>query len=71
MSSAIPTEPQPPEKGLVWAKHGGEEVGYWHDFLPGLCRLWSAVKDPEINPYFSFKVIREDSSLRYQAKQAG
>ena len=68
ISSAVPIEPEPPERGLVWAKHGAEEIGYFRDFLPGLYKLWSAVKNPKINPYFSFKVVREGTSLRYVSK---
>jgi hypothetical protein len=67
-SSAIPCEPEPPEKGLVWAKHGSEEIGYFQNFLPDLYRLWRVVKNPEINPYFSFKIVREGKSLRYTDK---
>lgn len=61
-------EPEPLEKGLVWAKHGGEEIGYFQDFLPALYNLWRVVKNPEINPYFSFKIEREGQSLRYVSK---
>ena len=68
MSSAVPIEPEPPEKGLVWAKHGGEEIGYFQDFLPVLYNLWRVVKNQEINPYFSFKIEREGQSLRYDQK---
>jgi hypothetical protein len=68
MSSAIPIEPEAPEKGLIWAKHGSEEIGYFQDFLADLYRLWSVVKNPEINPYFSFKIVRDGKSPRY-AKQ--
>jgi len=68
ISSAIPREPEPPERGLVWAKHGSEEIGYFQDFLADLYRLWRVVKNPEINPYFSFKIVREGKFLRYAAK---
>jgi hypothetical protein len=44
---------------------GGEEIGYFQDFLPALCNLWRVVKNPEINPYYSFKIEREGQSLRY------
>ncbi|MEM3798047.1 MAG: hypothetical protein QXY74_06395 [Candidatus Bathyarchaeia archaeon] len=37
-------------------------------FLPQLYRLWSVVKDPEVNPYFSFKIVREDGKIRYEFK---
>ncbi|MDK2784880.1 MAG: hypothetical protein PWQ41_1692 [Bacillota bacterium] len=67
MSSAIPLAPEPleVERGLVWAKHAAEEVRYWQDFLPELYKLWSVVKNPELNPYFSFKIKREGKTLRY------
>jgi hypothetical protein len=68
ISSAIPIVPEPLEKGLVWAKHGSEEIGYFQDFLADLYRLWCVVKNPEINPYFSFKIVREGKSLRYADK---
>lgn len=57
--------PESSEKGLIRAKHGAEEIGYFQDFLAELCRLWKMVKNPEINPYFSFNVIREGKNLRY------
>jgi len=72
MSSAIPAQPDPmeTERGLIWAKHCAEEVGYWQDFLPDLYRLWKAVKNPAVNPFSSLKVVREGKSLRY-AEVAG
>lgn len=66
MSSAIPCEPEPLEKGLVWAKHGSEEIAYFGDFLADLYRLWSVVKNPKLNPFFSFKVVGKGRSLRYE-----
>src|SRR4030042_2521832 len=70
LSSAIPMKPDPleMERGLVWAKHCTEEMGYFQDFLPDLYRLWPVVKNPVINPFFSLKVVREGKSLRYAAK---
>jgi len=67
LSSAVPMKPDPleTERGLVWAKHCAEEMGYFQDFLPDLYRLWSVVKNPKLNPYFSFKIVREGKSLRY------
>jgi hypothetical protein len=32
--------------------------------------LWSVVKNPVINPFFSLKVVRDGKSLRYAAKGA-
>jgi predicted esterase YcpF (UPF0227 family) len=56
------------ERGLVWAKHCAEEVGYWQDFLPELYRLWRVVKNPAANPFFSLKVAGEGKSLKYVEK---
>ncbi|MCX8021741.1 MAG: hypothetical protein N2745_03105 [Syntrophorhabdaceae bacterium] len=67
ISSAIPIIPEPPEKGLVWAAHGSQEIGYFPHFLPLLYNLWKVVKNPAINPYFSFKVIRREGELLYEA----
>jgi hypothetical protein len=68
MSSAIPAAPDPmeTERGLIWAKHAAEEVAHWQDFLPELYRLWSVVKNPEVNLFFSLKVIRDGKSLLYE-----
>ncbi|MCL6479483.1 MAG: hypothetical protein K6T65_13940 [Peptococcaceae bacterium] len=68
ISSAVPIVPEPREAGLVWAKHAAEEVGYWQDFLPELYRLWRVVKNPDLNPYFSFKLKKEGKTLRYVEK---
>jgi hypothetical protein len=67
LSSAIPMKPDPleTERGLVWAKHCAEEMRYFQDFLPDLYKLWSVVKNPVINPFFSLKVVRDGKSLRY------
>jgi len=70
-SSAVPVKAEPletaKERGITWAKHAGEEVNYWADFLPELYRLFRVVKSPEMNPQFSFKVKREGKALRYEA----
>lgn len=73
MSSAIPVQPDPmeTERGLIWAKHAAEEIGYFQDFLADLYRLWTVVKNTRVNPYFSFRVIGEGESLRYAAKETG
>ncbi len=55
------------EKGLIWSKHAGEEVGYWKDFLPEIYKLYSVVKNPKVCPFFSLKVVREGKNLRYEA----
>lgn len=69
MSSAVPVEPEPLEKGLVWAKHGQEEIGYWGDFLAQLYKLWTVIDNPKLNPYFPLKVVREGKKVRYAALQ--
>jgi hypothetical protein len=38
------------------------------DFLLDLYRLWLVLKNPEVNPYFSFKIVREGNSLGYASK---
>jgi hypothetical protein len=58
-------DPLETERGLTWAKHCAEEMDYFQNFLPDLYRLWSVVKNPKLNPYFSFKIVREGKSLRY------
>lgn len=67
ISSAVPVEPEPLEKGLVWAKHGQEEINYWGDFLAQLYKLWTVIDNPRLNPYFSLKVVREGKKVRYAA----
>jgi hypothetical protein len=67
LSSAVPVEPEPLEKGLVWAKHGAEEIGYWQDFLAELYKLWKVVKNPRLNPFFSFKIERDGKNIKYAA----
>ena len=68
-SSAVPMQPEPLEvekgRAMVWAKHAAEEVHYWGDFLPALYRLYSVVKNHEVNPFFSLKVKREGPVIRY------
>jgi hypothetical protein len=61
-------DPLETERGLIWAKHCAEEMGYFQNFLPDLYRLWSVVKNPKLNPHFSFKIVREGKSLRYAAE---
>ncbi len=67
MSSAIPVTDDPLEtqRGLVWAKHAGEEVGYWADFLPQLYTLYRPVVSPEVNLFNSFAVTGQGETLRY------
>lgn len=69
-STAIPTKAETKERLLnVWAPHCQEEISNFQEFLPQLYKLWSVVKDPEINPYFSFEVVREGGGIRYKYKQ--
>ena len=44
------------DDGLIWAQHATEEVGNWEVFLPALVRLYRVITDPEICPYYSFRV---------------
>ncbi len=71
MSSAVPMKPDPleTERGLVWAKHAAEEVGYWGDFLPELYRLFSVCKLPNMNPFMSFEVKRDGTKLSYPGRR--
>ncbi|MBS7605353.1 MAG: hypothetical protein QXR84_02345 [Candidatus Bathyarchaeia archaeon] len=69
-STAIPTKAEPKERLLnIWAPHCQEEINNFQEFLPQLYRLWNVVKDPEINPYFSFEVVKEGGKIRYKYKQ--
>ncbi|MEM3550179.1 MAG: hypothetical protein QW222_01300 [Candidatus Bathyarchaeia archaeon] len=68
-STAIPTKAESNERLLnVWAPHCQKEIANFQVFLPQLYRLWSVVKDPEVNPYFSFKTVREDNRIRYECE---
>jgi hypothetical protein len=67
-STAIPTEAESNERLLnVWATCQ-EEIANFQAFLPQLYSLWSVVKDPEVSPYFSFKIVREDNKIRYECE---
>ncbi|MEM2718714.1 MAG: hypothetical protein QXJ13_05690 [Candidatus Bathyarchaeia archaeon] len=69
-STAIPTKAESKERLLnVWAPHCQEEISNFQVFLPHLYRLWSVVEDPEINPYFSFEVVKEGGKIKYKYKQ--
>lgn len=68
ISSAIPVEVEPKEHLYSWAKHGSEEILYFQEFLPELYRLWRKVDDPHINPYFSFKIVRQGKSIIYEER---
>ncbi len=54
------------EDGLVWAKHCGEEVGNWGEFLPQLYTLYRAVTNTETNPYADLSVEGAGKSLKYK-----
>lgn len=50
----------------AWLPHAQGEIGYWEDFLPDLFRLWTAVKNPKLNPFHSLRVRKtEDGRLEY------
>lgn len=53
------------EKGVIWSKHAGEEVGYWADFLPEIYRLYKVVKNPKVCPFYSLKVARKGNKVCY------
>lgn len=73
MSSAISfrgeTKEEALRKGLLWADHGAAEIEYFAGFLAELYKLWSAVKDPDINIRHSLKIWRTDSGFRYSGLQ--
>ena len=56
MSSAVEAKENAADDGLIWAAHASEEVGNWEVFLPSLVRLYRVITDPEICPYYSFRV---------------
>ena len=49
----------------IWAAHANEEVGNWEVFLPALVRLYRVITDPEIAPYYSFRVEGSGRDARY------
>jgi len=51
--------PLPPEAAANGAKHLRSEAKRFSEFLPGLYKLWQAVKDPEINRQCSLKRIKK------------
>jgi hypothetical protein len=53
------------EKGMVWSKHAGEEVGYWADFLPELYKLYKVIDNPVVCPFYSLKVERKEDKIYY------
>lgn len=55
------------EKGMVWSQHADVEVGNWEDFLPQLYKLYKVIKNTRINPFFSLKVVRDESGICYEA----
>lgn len=72
LSTAIPTEAEPTERLRdIWAKHCAEEIKNFEVFLPKLYSLWQVVDDPEINPYFCFRVVKGEGRLRYAARAKG
>ena len=65
MSSAIEAKENAADDGLIWAAHANEEVGNWEVFLPTLMRLYRVITDPEICPYYSFRVEGSGRDARY------
>ena len=65
MSSAIEAKENAADDGLIWAAHANEEVGNWEVFLPTLARLYRVITDPEICPYYSFRVKGSGRDARY------
>jgi hypothetical protein len=65
MSSAVEARENAADDGLIWASHATEEVGNWEVFLPGLARLYRVITDPEICPYYSFRVEGSGREARY------
>jgi hypothetical protein len=65
MSSAVAMHHNDADDGLIWAAHASEEIGNWEVFLPDLYRLYKVIKDPNICPYFTFKVDGLGKDIRY------
>jgi hypothetical protein len=65
MSSAVETRENAADSGMIWAAHATQEVGNWEVFLPTLSRLYRVITDPEISPYYSFKVAGSGRDARY------
>lgn len=67
-SHAISLEPEPMEAVKAWVKHAREEMLNLERFLPSLFRIWQAVKDPNISPFFCFRVEVKGGKIRYVYK---
>ena len=65
MSSAVEAKENAADDGLIWAAHANEEVGNWEVFLPTLSHLYRVITDPEIAPYYSFRVEGTGREARY------
>jgi hypothetical protein len=51
--------------GQTWAAHTAEEFRHLAEVLPILYRLYARVANPDINPFFSFAVSRDEEGLHY------
>jgi hypothetical protein len=65
MSSAVGVKQNDADDGLIWAAHACEEVGNWEVFLPDLFRLYRVITNPDICPYYSFRVEGTGKDARY------
>lgn len=64
-SFAISLEPEPLEAVKAWVKHAKEEMTNLEHFLPSLFKMWQVVKDPNINPFFCFRIELKGGKIRY------
>ena len=71
MSSGMEARENAADDGLIWAAHANEEVGNWEVFLPDLVRLYRVITDPEIAPYYSFRVDGAGRDARYAEPDDG
>jgi len=65
MSSGVEAKVNDADSGLIWAAHATEEVGNWEVFLPDLFRLYKVITNPDICPYYSFKVEGTGKDIKY------
>ncbi len=66
MSSAITLGTEDAiESGLTWAQHGSEEISNWEVSLPEFYRIYKVVTNPEICPYYDFKVSGTGLDAKY------
>ncbi|MDR1619404.1 MAG: hypothetical protein LBS18_01880 [Clostridiales bacterium] len=53
------------DSGMIWAKHGSEEVGNWEEFLPRLYELYKVIESEELSPCYSFKLAGKGRQAKY------